>query len=114
MLQPEPRLEILVGQLKMLPAGDRAAILARLSAGERREIHAQLRGAAAPDRPASPFSPDIAERVAKRDDRAAPLTAAGKAALGRALATAGQSGAPERPAGSLFDAFGALLRRGTA
>lgn len=111
MLLPEARLETLLDQLEALPAGDRAAILARLSPRERKLIQAWNRRSAAPGQAASPFSPDIAERIANRGNDAAAMTAAGEAALDRAL-TAGQAEAP-RPGGSLFDAL-LRPRRGAA
>src|SRR4051812_1024970 len=81
MLLPEARLDTLLDQLRALPAGDRKAVLARLTPHEREQVRARLRGAP-PPRPASPWSPDIADRV--EDDSA--LTASGRAALTRAVA----------------------------
>ena len=98
MLLPEARLDTLLDQLRILPAGDRKAVLAKLSPGERAQIRARLRGAP-PPRPSSPWSPDIADRVA--NDGA--LTAAGRAALARAAA-AHKPAEPEAPE-SLFDAL---------
>ena len=109
MLLPEARLETLIGQLRALPAGDRRAILARLSPGERDRIVAGLRGR--PDKPArrtSPYSEDIDARIVARD--AAPMTEAGRAALAAAVTVAGA--APEKAGESLADAFAGLLRRG--
>ncbi|MES2442139.1 MAG: hypothetical protein V4574_04860 [Pseudomonadota bacterium] len=100
MLLPEARLDALLDQLRMLPTGDRKAVLARLSPPEREQIRARLRGEA-PPRSASPWSADIAHRVEKDS----PLTAAGRAALARAVA-ARRAPEPE-PAGSLFDALAA-------
>ena len=98
MLLPEARLDTLLDQLRTLPGGDRKAVLAKLSPGERAQIRARLRGAP-PPRPASPWSPEIADRVA--NDGA--LTAAGRAALGRAVA-AHAPAEPDEPE-SLFDAL---------
>ena len=98
MLLPEARLDTLLDQLRMLPAGDRKAVLAKLSPREREQIRVRQRGSP-PPRPASPWSQDIADRVA--DDTA--LTSAGRAALARAVA-AHMPVEPESP-GSLFDAL---------
>ncbi len=100
MLLPEARLDTLLDQLRMLPGGDRKAVLVRLSPAERARIRARLRGAP-PPRPASPWSPDIADRIAKSEA----LTVAGRAALARAAA-AHALAEPETP-GSLFDALAA-------
>jgi len=102
MLLPEAGLDTLLDQLRILPAGDRKAVLAKLSPGERTRLKAKLRGAP-PARPASPWSPDIAARIA--NDGA--MTAAGRAALARAAAAHSQA-APDA-AGSLLDAFVARL-----
>ena len=105
MLLPEARLEALVGQLDTLPAGDRRAILARLSPEER----ALVRGTAVrPAVPASPYSPDIAAVVTAGDK--APITPVARKALADALAAAKPARDAE-PAGSLADAFSGLLRR---
>ena len=61
MLLPEAKLDTLVGQLDTLPAGDRRAILARLSPEERALVR---RAAASPAIPSSPYSPDIAAVIA--------------------------------------------------
>jgi hypothetical protein len=98
MLLPEARLDTLLDQLRTLPAGDRKAVFARLSPAERAQIRARLRGNP-PPRPASPWSADIAGRVAKDDA----LTAMGRVALVRAVA-AHLPAEPEAP-GSLFDAL---------
>lgn len=103
MLLPEARLDTLLDQLRMLPAGDRKAVLAKLSPRERDRLRAKLRGAP-PPKPMSPWSADIAERVAKDDA----LTAAGRAALTRAVAAV-MPVESETP-GSLFDALGARFR----
>lgn len=105
MLSPEPRLEALIAQLGRLPAGDREAILARLSEHDRNRIRAGLRGASPkPARSASAFSPDIDALAAAGAD--APITEAARLSLGRAHAAA-RSGTPGE---SLADAFGGLLR----
>ena len=105
MLLPEAKLEMLVGQLDTLPAGDRRAILARLSPEER----ARVRSAAMrPAAPASPYSPDIAAVVAAGDKAA--ITAAARKALTDALAAANPA-ADAVPTGSLADALGGLLGR---
>ncbi len=103
MLLPEARLDTLLDQLRMLPAGDRKAVLAKLSARERAQIRAKLRGAP-PPRPTSPWSPDIADRVAND----AALTAAGRGALTRAIAAHGSPMPASQ--GSLFDALAARFR----
>ena len=114
MLLPEPRLETLLEQLRLLPRGDRSAILARLSVRERAQLHAHLRGTA-PGQENSHYSPDIAERIAQMNgsDSSVPMTAAGRAALIKALAL---KRAPEQAPGreiSLVEALvGRLLPRG--
>lgn len=112
MLLPEARLETLLDQLDALPRADRKAILARLSPRERARLRARRR---APGRPASPFSPDIAARVAAamQDGADVPITDAGRAALARALAaSAGAAAQADAPAGgSLLDAIAGLWRR---
>jgi len=106
MLLPETGLETLIEQLGGLPAGDRKAILARLTPGQRERARARLRRAARPPIPSSPYSADIAKRVT--EGAAAPITPAAQAALASAL---GKSGAAPGPATSLLDAFGGLLNR---
>lgn len=100
MLLPEARLDTLLDQLRMLPAGDRKAVLAKLSRGERARLKTKLRGAP-PARPTSPWSPDIAARIANNGA----MTAAGRAALARAAAA--HSPAASEAAGSLLDALAA-------
>lgn len=105
MLSPEPRLEELVAQLGKLPAGDRGAILARLSKRDQERVRAGLGGIVSkPARPASAFSPDIDALFAAGDD--APITATAREALERARADLKPKAANE----SLADAFGGLLR----
>ena len=98
MLLPEARLEVLLEQLTILPAGDRKAILARLTAPERALIQARLRGTAPSSGPASPYSPDIAERIAAESG----ITPAARAALAKAVAAAAPEAA-QPGAGSLVD-----------
>lgn len=114
MLLPEARLDTLVEQLRSLPAGDRKAILARLSPPERERIRARLRGAGASVAHSSPFAADIAARVAAVSHTGAdvPMTAAGKAALTKALAIKPDSAsAATPPPGSLVDAVAGLWRK---
>lgn len=108
MLLPEARLETLIGQLRTLPAGDRRAILARLSPSDRDRIVAGLRGKPPkPARRSSPFSEDIDARIVAGD--AAPMTEMGRAALAAAATAAGAG--PDKASDSLADAFAGLLRR---
>jgi len=87
MLLPEASLARLVEQLRAMPGADRKAILARLSPEERKRVRARLaRRAGDPVEPASPYSADIAARIASADTA---LTATGRAALDRFLAPAG-------------------------
>lgn len=89
----------------MLPAGDRRAVLAKLSQAERAQVRAKLHGAT-PRREDSPWSADIANRLGKDNT----LTALGRAALARAAAAhrPTKAAAPE----SLFDALVARFRLG--
>ena len=106
MLLPEPPLDASLDQLRALPVGDRRAILARLAPHERESIRARLRGTA-PRRPASPFSRDIADRLASvRAGNDVSITASGKAALAQAL-----EGAPraQPESDSLMDTLTARL-----
>lgn len=109
MLLPEDRFDQLVAQLRAMSRSDRNAILGRLNPRERQRIRAKLmrrgdEGAA----PVSPYSPDIAARLAVADQT---LTKAGRKALADFLLPAGGQAtpAPER-AGSLSQAVGGLLR----
>ena len=106
MLLPESRLERLIEQLGALPAGDRHAILARLTSVERDRVRAALRRAAKPPVPASPYSPDLAACIAAGAN--APITPAAQAALAAALKA---SGAAPDTGRSLLDAFSGLLGR---
>ena len=104
MLLPETRLETLIEQLGTLPAGDRKAILARLAPDQRDRVRAGLRRAARPAVPVSPYSPDLAARIAA--GASAPITPAAHAALAAALAA---SGAAPKTGASLLDTFSGLL-----
>lgn len=103
MLLPEAPLETLIEQLATLPAGDRRAILARLSRSEREAVR---RASGRPSRPVSPFSADIAARIAAGNE--APITTAARDALNDALGTMPAS---QPASGSLLDVFGGLLAR---
>jgi hypothetical protein len=110
MLLAEPRLDTLIEQLRRLPGADRRAILALLSPHERERVRARLRGAVgAAARPVTPFSADIAARIAAGAD--APITGACRAALADALVAMGQGPSNER-SGSLIEAVGGFLRAG--
>jgi hypothetical protein len=106
MLLPEARLDVLAEQLACLPAGDRKAILARLTPRERAQLREHFRRA---QHPSSPFSPDIAERLAGPADRT--MTAAGREALARAASAAAPAPAET---GSLVDALARLWPRRSA
>lgn len=109
MLLPETRLDTLIEQLRALPAPDRRAILARLSPQHREQIRRHLQSIGAP---ASPYSPDIAARVAalRNNDASLLMTEPGKAALGAVLAAAGAvHSAPA--AASLADLLAGLWRK---
>jgi hypothetical protein len=104
-------MEQLIEQLEGLPRGDREAILARFDTAERRRLmlHVRSRSAA----PASPYSPDIAERIAAAatgDAKDSGMTRAGRAALLAANATLGTP-VPGVAAGSLVDTLVQRLAR---
>ncbi len=103
MLLPEARIGELIEQLKALPVGDRKAILARLSPTERALMFRRMRGTGAPRQPASPFSPDLAARIAAvRSGAEVPMTTAGQAALAKALVVV-DTPQPDPGARSLID-----------
>lgn len=109
MLLPEDGLDRLVEQLRTMSVADRKAILARLGTAERRRVRARL--AARPNVPAeptSPYSTDIAARIAAADSA---LTPSGRKALDAFLSPVSKS-APrqERRGPSLAQTMGGLLR----
>lgn len=77
----EPSMHAPVARLRDLPAADRRAVLARLSADERRDVmRAMVR---APDEAvASPYAADIAARIAGAD---AAMTPAARTVLVQAV-----------------------------
>lgn len=109
MLLPEDPLELLIEQLRRLPRRDRDAILSRLSAAERKQVLAQLRGSAAGN--SSPWAPDIAARIAALETGTDPaeMTRPGCEALARAAGIVVPP-AHGRGTASLLDSVGALLR----
>ena len=112
MLLPEAGLDLLLDQLKALPAADRKAVLARLTPVERRRIRVRLTGrSAAPAAPESPWSQDIAARIGGAEAADAPLTAAGRKALADIL-DRGRGGQPAQSnrGASLVQTMGGLLR----
>jgi hypothetical protein len=117
MLLPEARLDILLDQLKALSAPDRKAVLARLENGDRSRVLTLLRrDSSAPAKPISPYSADIAARIAALASQDGPMTAAGRTALAVAVdpeLTAGPK-AINRRSSSLADTIGDRLRRGFA
>ena len=103
MLLPEAHLDTLLDQLKLLPSGDRKAVLTKLSPAERLQIRTRLRGLP-PPRAASPWSQDIANCV----ENPAHLTGLGQAALARAVlaqAPAKPKPGQQAPVRSLIDMF---------
>ena len=112
MLLPEAGLDLLLDQLKALPAVDRKAVLARLTPVERRRIRARLNGRpAAPAEPESPWSQDIGARIRGAEAADAPLTAAGRKALADILDRgSGGQPAPSGRGASLVQTMGGLLR----
>src|SRR5688572_23758585 len=116
MLLPEAGLDTLVDQLRALPPADRRAILSRLSPAQRERVRARLRGAASPAgiSQASPYSADIAERVAALGEESAvsATTSRGKAALARAAASQIDTVQPPRT-GTLLEAVARLWLRRT-
>jgi hypothetical protein len=98
---PDPGIDRLIEQLREMPAGDRRAVLERLTPQEREQIRARERGVASPARAASPYSPDIAARIA--GDGEGPITTAARAALAKALAGDPQPAQPPAGARSLVD-----------
>ncbi|WP_448661559.1 hypothetical protein ACG3SL_12915 [Sphingomonas sp. CJ20] len=107
MLLPEARLDILLDELRGMAAADRNAVLARLSRRERHRVRKHLAAQSATratEAAASPYSADIAARLAAQ---AGGLTVAGRRALDAFLAPAGQG--PARGP-SLAHAVGGLLR----
>lgn len=113
MLLPEARLDILIDQLRSMPAADRKAVLARLSPDERRRIRRRMaKRPVEPVEPASPYSADIAARLKALDSADTPMTVAGRKALDGFLQPPGNS-APRAELGrgtSLAQAMGGLLR----
>lgn len=108
MAQSESGLTPLLGELHALAPGDRAAVLARLTPDERERMRMLLRGAAGSARPASPYSPDIAERIARPET--VPTDAA-RTALAALLAEARAAGEAEGTAApSLVDHLFARVR----
>lgn len=109
MLLPEDGLERLVEQLRTMSGADRKAILARLEGEERRRVRARLvRRPEVAAEPVSPYSPDIAARIAAADGN---LTVAGYKALGAFLFPAGKQAARQDNRGaSLANAVTGLLR----
>lgn len=109
MLLPEVRLDMLIEQLRTMPAADRQAVLARLDPDERSRVRTQLRAPPAdPVEPVSPYSADIAARL-KANDMG--LTVAGRKALDAFLmpSKAAPRSEPRRGA-TLVQAMGGLLR----
>lgn len=116
MLLAENALPLLLEELNAMPARDRRAILALLSAGERERL-AQLAGAqGAAQEPAR--SADIEARIASlRAGEEGALTPGAAEALRRLLdivpASAAAAAARKPQSGpSLMDSFGTMLRRG--
>lgn len=113
MLLAENGLPLLLDELERMPARDRRAILARLSAGERERL-AQF--ADAPNAPAKPaHSADIAERIeALRAGDKGSVTQATAEALRRLLDIPASAAPVRRPqsGASLMDSLGGMLRRG--
>lgn len=109
MLLPEDGLDRLLEQLGALTAADRKAILARLRPAERRRIRAHLgQLSGAPAKPVSPYSPDIAARIAAADKV---LTPAGRKALDAFLFPLNKQAAkPQARGAPLAQAMGGLLR----
>lgn len=109
MLLPEDGLDRLVEQLRTMPGADRKAILSRLGGEERRRIRARLSRRPEPTgEPSSPYSPDIAGRIAAPDNV---LTPRGRRALEIFLNPADrQSVRQESRGASLANAMGGLLR----
>ncbi|MBO9714798.1 hypothetical protein [Sphingomonas sp.] len=108
MLSPEPRLDMLLEELGKLPGADRRAIIARLTPRERERIRARLSGWG-DVRQASPYSADIAARIA--DPEGAAVTVAGRAALADALRASGEESAAVIEARSLASALAGWFRR---
>lgn len=106
---PEERFDRLIAQLRAMSRIDRNAILARLDRAERQRIRAKLlRHDYVRAAPTSPYSPDIAARLAAADKT---LTKAGRKALADFLLPAGgQDISTQERAGSLTQAMGGLLR----
>lgn len=109
MLLPEDGLDRLVEQLRTMSGADRKAILVRLGGEERRRVRARLaRRPESVAEPVSPYSPDIAARIAAADGN---LTAAGHKALAAFLFPAGKQAARQDNRGaSLAHAVSGLLR----
>ncbi|WP_138983979.1 hypothetical protein [Sphingomonas elodea] len=109
MLLPEDGLDRLIGQLQAMARADREAILARLEHVERQRVRARLRrGADLAQAPASPYSPDIAERIATADTT---LTEAGRKALANFLRPTASLKMPVTERGSaLSQTMSGLLR----
>jgi hypothetical protein len=109
MLLPEDGFDRLVEQLRTMSGADRKAILARLEGEERRRVRARLiRRPEMAAEPVSPYSPDIAARIAAADRN---LTAVGHKALAAFLFPAGNRAARQENRGaSLADAMTGLLR----
>ena len=114
MLLAENALPLLLEELNAMPARDRRAILARLSAGERERL-AQLAGATGAV-PVPTRSSDIEARIsALRAGDTGAMTQAAAEALRRLLDIGPVSAAAARkpqPSASLMDSFGTMLRRG--
>lgn len=106
MPSPDAKLSVLMAQLRGLPAGDRRAILARLSPDERERASAELRVPPKAPLRVSPYSDDIEQRISAGDQ--SPMTEAGRTTLAAAVAALQEP--REKPGGSLADAFSGLLR----
>lgn len=109
MLLPEAGLDRLVEQLRSMPGADRKAILIRLSPEERKRVRTRLsRKPVAPADPVSPYSADIAARIAATD---AALTMTGRKALDAFLFPAGKQAPRQDMRGnSLAQTMSGLLR----
>ena len=114
MLLAENALPLLLEELNAMPARDRRAILARLSAGERERLAQLAKPMSVAQAPAR--SSDIEARIAAlRAGDAGVMTQAAAEALRRLLDIGSVSAAAARkpqPGASLMDSFGTMLRRG--
>lgn len=110
MLRAEEPLIVLIDRLRAMSADDRAGVLARLTAAERRRVEVALGDGSETDHPA--FAPDILARIAApaadpsmtSATRAMLLQAAGAVATPKDIT-------PDRPAGpSLFERLANTMR----